>query len=86
MVEPAGKPLTSKGGIESIADGTPIDTRLLMETRLIERAWKDQEFRNAVVRDPKGMLEKRLGRKLPDQVRVFIHEFASGNFTAANGW
>ena len=31
-------------------------------------------FRKEVVSDPKGMLEKHLGRKLPEQVKIFIHE------------
>jgi len=49
-------------------------TRRDLETRLIEKAWKDPAFRKSLVDDPKGMLEKRTGQKLPEQVRIFVHE------------
>ena len=49
-------------------------TRRDLETRLIEKAWKDPVFRKDVVNDPKGMLEKYAGQKLPEQVRIFVHE------------
>ena len=45
-----------------------------MQTRLIEKAWKDPEFRKEVIADPKGLLERTLGQKLPEQVRIFVHE------------
>jgi hypothetical protein len=49
-------------------------TRREMETALIEKCWKDPEFKKAVVNDPKGMLERQTGQKLPPQVKIFIHE------------
>jgi hypothetical protein len=49
-------------------------TRRDLETRLIERAWKDPVFRNDVVKDPKGMLEKHTGQKLPEHVQIIVHE------------
>src|SRR5215471_9272320 len=49
-------------------------TRREMETRLIEKAWKDPVFRKDIVKDPKGMLEKHTGQKLPEQLRIFVHE------------
>jgi|SRR3954465_7679794 len=52
----------------------PTMTRRDLETRLIERAWKDPEFRKQVVSDPKGMLEKQLGRSLPEKLKIHIHE------------
>jgi len=51
-----------------------IDTRRALETRLIEKAWRDPEFRKQVLEDPKGMLERQLGTKLPEQLRIYIHE------------
>lgn len=45
-----------------------------LETRLIEKAWKDPEFKAEVLRNPKGMFEKHLGQKLPEQLRIFVHE------------
>ena len=45
-----------------------------VETALIEKCWKDAEFKRQVVSDPKGMLERHTGQKLPAQVKIFIHE------------
>jgi len=45
-----------------------------METRLVEKAWKDPVFRKDIVKDPKGMLEMHTGQKLPEQLRIFVHE------------
>ena len=45
----------------------PVATRQQLETALIEKCWKDPAFRKEVVSDPKGMLEKHLGRKLPSR-------------------
>jgi Nitrile hydratase, alpha chain len=49
-------------------------TRRDLETALIEKCWKDPEFKKQVITDPKGMLERHTGQKLPPQVRIVIHE------------
>jgi hypothetical protein len=49
-----------------------------LETRLIEKCWKDPAFKKEVVSDPKGMLEKHIGQKLPEHVKIFIHEEDAG--------
>jgi hypothetical protein len=49
-------------------------TRRDLETQLIAKAWKDPVFRTEVIRDPKGLLEKYTGQKLPDQVTIIVHE------------
>src|SRR5215469_9120212 len=49
-------------------------TRRDLETQLIEKCWKDAEFKRQVVSDPKGMFERHAGQKLPAQVKIFIHE------------
>jgi hypothetical protein len=56
------------------AGAETVDTRRALETRLIEKAWKDPEFRKQVVSDPKGMLEKQIGQKLPENLKIYIHE------------
>jgi hypothetical protein len=53
---------------------TPAYKRRELETALIEKCWKDPEFKKQVVSDPKGMLERHTGQKLPPQVKIFIHE------------
>src|SRR5690242_21919517 len=55
------------------AEPSPI-TRRDLETRLIEKAWKDPEFKKQVVSDPKGTFEKHFGQKLPEQLKISIHE------------
>ena len=49
-------------------------TRHDLETALIEKCWKEPEFKKTVLSDPKGMLELHIGQKLPAQIKVFIHE------------
>jgi hypothetical protein len=49
-------------------------TRRDLETALIEKCWKDAEFKRQVISDPKGMLERHTGQKLPAQVKIFVHE------------
>jgi hypothetical protein len=49
-------------------------SRRELETALIEKCWKDPEFKKAVVSDPKAMLERQTGQKLPPQVKIYVHE------------
>src|SRR3974390_2385628 len=49
-------------------------TRRDLETRLVEKAWKDPVFRKDIVNDFKGMIEKQTGQKLPEQLRIFVYE------------
>ncbi|HEX8894864.1 MAG TPA: NHLP leader peptide family RiPP precursor [Terriglobales bacterium] len=58
----------------SAAGAAPSLTRRDLETALIEKCWKDPEFKKQVVSDPKGMLERHTGQKLPAQFKIFIHE------------
>jgi hypothetical protein len=51
-----------------------VTTRRDLETALIEKCWKDPEFKNAVLSDPKGMLERHMGQKLPELIKILIHE------------
>jgi Nitrile hydratase, alpha chain len=49
-------------------------TRRQVEAALITKCWRDADFRQKVVSDPKGMLEQHIGQKLPPQVKIFIHQ------------
>jgi hypothetical protein len=49
-------------------------TRRDLETALIEKCWKDPDFKKQVISDPKGMLERHTGQKLPGPIKIFIHE------------
>ena len=52
----------------------PTTNRRAIETQLIEKCWKDPEFKKRVVSDPKGMLEQHTGQKLPAGLKIVIHE------------
>jgi len=52
----------------------PQGTRRVVETSLIEKCWKDPEFKAAVMADPKGMFERHTGHTLPADVNIYIHE------------
>jgi Nitrile hydratase, alpha chain len=47
-------------------------TRRDVELQLIEKAWKDDAFRQALVKDPRGAVESELGSKLPAGVQVKV--------------
>jgi len=53
---------------------TVSSTRRDLETKLIEKAWKDPAFKQALISDPRGLIERYTGQKLPEQMRVFVHE------------
>ncbi|WP_058186959.1 NHLP leader peptide family RiPP precursor [Terracidiphilus gabretensis] len=53
---------------------TPTTNRRDLETKLIEKCWKDPEFKKRVVSDPKGMLEQHTGQKLPAGLTIVVHE------------
>jgi hypothetical protein len=66
------KGLNEKREVKAMETQSP--TRRDMETALIEKCWKDPEFKKAVISDPKAMLEQRIGRKLPPNLKIVIHE------------
>jgi hypothetical protein len=47
-------------------------TRRDVELQLIEKAWKDDAFRQALVTDPQGAVERELGAKLPAGIQVRV--------------
>jgi Nitrile hydratase, alpha chain len=54
---------------------TPSDNqRNQLRAALIEKCWKDPEFKTQIIADPKGMYEKHTGRKMPDNFKLIIHE------------
>jgi hypothetical protein len=59
---------------------TQTPSRRDLETALIEKCWKDPEFKREVVKDPKGMLECHTGQKLPSDVKIFVNEKDANTF------
>jgi Nitrile hydratase, alpha chain len=67
--------VNQKGEIQmSAAGAAPSLTKRDLETALIEKCWKDPEFKKQIVTDPKGMLERHIGQKLPADLKIVIHE------------
>ncbi len=61
-----------------MAQGTPV-TRRELEGRLIARAWKDEAFKQELLRDPKAVVEReaarlRPGASLPADLEVQVVE------------
>jgi hypothetical protein len=49
-------------------------TRETFELQLIEKAWKDDSFRQALRNDPRGAVERALGARLPAGLQVKLVE------------
>ena len=56
------------------AGAAPSMTKRDLEVALVEKCWKDPEFKKQVLADPKGMLERHIGKKLPGDLKIFVHE------------
>ena len=52
----------------------PAITKHQLEANLIEKCWKEPGFREKVLKNPKEMLEAFLGKSLPADFKVVIHE------------
>jgi hypothetical protein len=55
-------------------------TRRDVELQLIEKAWKEDAFRQALRTDPRGAVEQALGAKLPAGQQVKLVEETSDTF------
>ncbi len=49
-------------------------TRRQLEAQLIDRALKDDAFRQALVRDPKGVFAREFGIRMPEHLEVQVVE------------
>jgi hypothetical protein len=49
------------------------NSRNEIEQKIIEKAMKDEEFRNKLKQNPKSAVEETLGVKLPDDVNLNIN-------------
>ena len=56
-------------------DENPVTTRQQLEAQLIDRAMKDETFRQELLRDPKGVVARELGmEQLPEHIQVQVLE------------
>ncbi len=52
----------------------PMEVRRDLESRLIEKAWKDEEFKNELIKNTREVTEKELGIKIPGNIKVTVLE------------
>lgn len=45
-----------------------------INAEFISRAWRDQSFREALLRDPRAVVVQELGVQLPENIKIQIHE------------
>jgi hypothetical protein len=44
------------------------------ELDIIVKAWRDEKFRQGLLKDPKKAIEQEFGIEVPKNVRIFVHE------------
>jgi len=71
--ELASKGAAGKETHQNMAN-TEVSPRNQLRMALIEKCWKDPEFKTQIIADPKAMYEKATGKKLPENVKIVIHE------------
>jgi hypothetical protein len=65
---------TAKGeGIMTEASGGP-GSRVEWERKLIQRSLEDEDFRQRLLADPKGIIEQELGGRFPESIEVRVVE------------
>ncbi len=42
--------------------------------QIVTRAWEDEAFKQALLKNPKATLEQVLGITFPPEVEIFVHE------------
>ena len=50
------------------------DTKKEIKQQVVEKALKDETFRNKLKSDPKGTMEEMLGVKMPEKINLSVHQ------------
>ncbi len=45
-----------------------------LESKLIEKAWKDEGFKNELVNNTKKVIEREIGKKIPEGLSITVLE------------
>ena len=53
-------------------DESKMNARQTLEAQLIDRAMKDETFRQELLRDPKGVFARELGIQMPENIDVQV--------------
>ncbi|NJR40655.1 MAG: NHLP leader peptide family natural product precursor [Leptolyngbyaceae cyanobacterium CSU_1_4] len=57
-----------------MTESTALNPRLQGEVAIIAKAWKDDAFKQSLLADPKGTIEKELGSPLPADINLQVVE------------
>lgn len=49
------------------------------ELDIIVKAWRDEPFRQQLLKDPKKAIEKEFDIKVPDDMKIWVHEESENN-------
>lgn len=70
--------MTQAGSLPSDSELEFLDeqlkARLGIQSALIAKAWTDEEFKQELLSDPKGVIERELGTELADDVEIQVIE------------
>ena len=61
-------------------DENPVKTRQQLEAQLIDRAMKDETFRQELLRDPKDVVTRELGIQMPENIDVQVLQESPSTF------
>ncbi|MFM7365273.1 MAG: NHLP leader peptide family RiPP precursor [Cuspidothrix sp.] len=57
-----------------------LKARLGIQSTLIAKAWTDEEFKQELLSNPKGVIERELGTELADNIQIQILEETPSTF------
>jgi hypothetical protein len=52
----------------------PQRQRTAVTEELVSRAWRDPAFKNELLKDPRGVIQRELGVQFPETVKLYVHE------------
>ncbi len=55
-------------------NNNPMELRKNLESKLIEKAWKDEEFKASLTSNPEETIKKELNIKIPDGINIKVLE------------
>ncbi|WP_316245499.1 NHLP leader peptide family RiPP precursor [Gorillibacterium timonense] len=55
----------------------PLSTQVALQSQVVQRAWKDPDFRQKLLSDPKAAIQEALGISLPSHLKLKTVEESS---------
>ncbi len=71
--------MTDEHGKTGAEENHPPVTRAEFEAGIVQKAWRDPEFKKRLLTDPRKVMEEELGRyqpgaKMPENIQIYVHE------------